>query len=534
MFVKIFFIAAIVAMFGCSDDDGGDGTSMAFTVTSADTECSKLENEVVVPYEGKTYTFNVEAASDVAWTVALEDVVGDWLTLKSAGSYQGNGQAIVEAAVNTANAKQNSGTLVFSSADKKTAVRFVFSQEGKFVQKEFVCPLKDEKGLLDIEKCKLESEDMVLLWHKSFGEKPTAFDPEDLLKDMQEGFDFMIDVAGFANRTTSSVNKYKLIGLVRNDNEGGGITYNKNPVPVFELGVPGAKAKNKYGYNSLMLHELSHSFQFMAINDGAPNWHGRLAEMTSQWSLLKKYPDWGDLEYNHLKAFLEHTYREFLCEENQYHSPYVLEYWERKHDKIVSRIWKENIEEDNNDPVVTYKRLVHMTSQRDFNDEMFDACRRFVTWDIPRIEEAYSKYANQHVCKVKRISSGYYQAAPEYCPENYGYNAIRLDVPAAGTTVKLKFMGKTNLSGFTVNMSQWAGWRYGFVAYTKDGERVYSDTWSEKEATKEFTVPENTACLWLVVMGAPNFHIKYEKGRTYQWPYEFTLAGTQVYKDFIK
>jgi hypothetical protein len=47
------------------------------------------------------------------------------------------------------------------------------------------------------------------------------------------------------------------------------------------------------------------------------------------------------------------------------------------------------------DPVMTYKRLAGIT-QEQFNDEIFDAARRFVTWDMPRIEKVAARYANQH------------------------------------------------------------------------------------------------------------------------------------------
>ncbi len=60
-----------------------------------------------------------------------------------------------------------------------------------------------------------------------------------------------------------------------------------------------------------------------------------------------------------------------MHEDNQYHSPYVLEFWEYKHPMMVSELWEGNIEKDNQDPVQTYKRLNNLT-QEQFNDEMFE------------------------------------------------------------------------------------------------------------------------------------------------------------------
>ena len=79
------------------------------------------------------------------------------------------------------------------------------------------------------------------------------------------------------------------------------------------------------------------------------------------------------------------THLAFLHEDNQYHSPYVLEYWSNKHGvEFIGKMWREV--KRGEDPVMTYKRLTSI-DQDQFNDEMFDAARRFVTWDMPRIEK---------------------------------------------------------------------------------------------------------------------------------------------------
>ena len=81
---------------------------------------------------------------------------------------------------------------------------------------------------------------------------------------------------------------------------------------------------------------------------------------------------------------------------------------------------------------MTYKRLTDIT-QEQFNDEMFDACRRFVTWDMPRIEKVAARYANQHTTSLNAKDDGWYQIAVDKCPQNYGYNAIKLKVPPRRT-----------------------------------------------------------------------------------------------------
>ena len=44
--------------------------------------------------------------------------------------------------------------------------------------------------------------------------------------------------------------------------------------------------------------------------------------------------------------------------------------------------------EKGEDAVMAYKRLTGM-SQQQFNDEIFDAYRRFITWDLQRVEKAF-------------------------------------------------------------------------------------------------------------------------------------------------
>ena len=45
-------------------------------------------------------------------------------------------------------------------------------------------------------------------------------------------------------------------------------------------------------------------------------------------------------------------------------------------------------------------------------------------------------------------SDGWYRISPEKCPQNYGYNAIQLEVPAAGTSVQLEFEGLVGAEGY--------------------------------------------------------------------------------------
>ena len=183
----------------------------------------------------------------------------------------------------------------------------------------------------------------------------------------------------------------------------------------------------------------------------------------------------------------------------------MLEYWSEKHGvEFIGKMWAQVHRGE--DPVMTYKRLTGI-NQDQFNDEIFDASRHFVTWDLPRIRAVAARYANQHTTSLtKGPEDGWYQIATNFCIQNYGYNAIKLDVPAANTKVSIDFKGILDAPGYHVVRPELAGWRYGFLAYKDDGTRVYGDAWSQSPGTGEFTVPADTKFLWLVVSGAPTEH----------------------------
>ena len=183
-----------------------------------------------------------------------------------------------------------------------------------------------------------------------------------------------------------------------------------------------------------LAHELGHSFQYLTGADGHFGFKngGSIWEMTSQWMLWQVYPNWIEFENYHLQAFLDNTYRAFLHEENMYHSPFVLEYWSNKHGKtFIGELWRNS--KKGEDPVLTYQRLTNI-DQKTFNDEIFDAYRRFLTWDMPRIEEVSSKYANIHHTKLDEIEDDWFRISVKEAPQNYGYNAISLEVPTSGSS----------------------------------------------------------------------------------------------------
>lgn len=377
------------------------------------------------------------------------------------------------------------------------------------------------------------SANFVLFWANEYGDDPMAnsvagcrFNADEVLREADRFYDFYVETLKWVDPDKSLATKYKFLFFVIGDNGGtafGGSIDNK----VGAFWSPATRIhRAPYG---VVAHELGHSFQALSRADGAASFSGgSIGEMTSQFMLWQVYPEWQTFENYHLNDFMKTTHLAFLHPDNQYHTCYPLEYWSFRHGvEFIGKMWREVRRGE--DPVMTYQRLTKINQDR-FNDEMFDACRRFVTWDLPRVEKVAARYADQHVTSVIRTPDHWFRIAADKVPQNYGYNAIKLKVPAANTNVALDFKGIAGAEGFGKTQLDKAGWRYGFLAHKDDGSRVYGNIFSKSEGRVEFTVPASTKFLWLVVMGAPSEHWMRAGGRganaSEQWPYEFKLTGT--------
>ena len=99
-------------------------------------------------------------------------------------------------------------------------------------------------------------------------------------------------------------------------------------------------------------------------------------------------------------------------------------------------------------------------------------------------------------------------------------------VPHPGNTVTITLHGEPGGEGYNAVHTEKAGWRYGFVAVTKDGTSVYGQMKSDAVGTVSYTAPKDVSPekLWLVVMGAPTEHWMNEEGGTdAQWPYSIKV-----------
>jgi len=378
-----------------------------------------------------------------------------------------------------------------------------------------------------------QSANFVMYWSKEYGDNPMAnqdiskrFDIKRLLIESERFYAYYAKTLKVIIEGRSISDKHKIIFLITGGENNTAYAWGGED-KVGILWTPASRInKEPYG---VIAHELGHVFQFFAnIDHNKTSFNGTINEMGAQYLLWQVYPEWTTFENFHLKDFVKNSYKAFLHPDNAYHSPFLLEYWSEKHGKhFYGKMLREV--EKNEDPVETYKRITQI-NQDQFNNEVFEAASKFVTWDLKRIEQTTKQYANQHSTILKPMADSWYRISSENCPENYGYNAIKLNIPKVGNMITAQLRGIVGTEGFTNSNPSNAGWHFGFVAYNKDGTRFYGKIQSENEQLIPFKVPEETTNLWLVVSGAPKNHNKLKRNSESQdqWPYEVKVNGAEL------
>ena len=287
------------------------------------------------------------------------------------------------------------------------------------------------------------SDNLVLFWAKEYGDDPEAnavqnrrFNPDTALKECERFYDYYTDTLKWVDKEKSLAAKYKFLIFVIGGNGGtafGGSIDNK----IGALWTPATRI-NRQPYG-VIAHELGHSFQAIGRADGAASFTGgSIHEMTSQYMLWQVYPEWMTFENYHLNDFHEGHAPGLSASKTTNITPPTCSNTGPTSMASNSSASCGAKYERGEDPVMTYKRLTSIT-QEQFNDEIFDAARRFVTWDMPRIEKVAARYANQHTTSLTKADDGWYQIAADKCPQNYGYNAIKLKGSARGDQNHARF-----------------------------------------------------------------------------------------------
>jgi hypothetical protein len=395
-----------------------------------------------------------------------------------------------------------------------------------------------------------QSEHFIVFWGKDYDEygkvTPTNYpnaayrvNIDDLLAKAEEFYDMNVNTLKFVTPGASKTDDYKMMIFVLYQTEwlATGSGYDNT------IGALWVSPNTCQPVGSTIAHEIGHSFQYQVYSDHGGNSGWRYGfgengsggnafwEQTAQWQSYQSYPAEAFTSYN-FGVYIDNCFHSTFHEWQRYASYFIHYYWAEKHGiDFIGKLWQQAGATGQEDPAQAYMRITGI-SVAAYNDEQFDFARKMVTWDLDAIRENGTPYIGSHTCKMDKVED-YWQIAASNCPENHGYNVIRLNVPAEGSTVTADFTGIAGAAGYNAINVQSAGWRYGYVALQNDGTRVYSEMFSANTGTASFTCPANCKDLWFVVSGAPTSYWKHawdeEAGNDEQWPYKVKFTNTNLF-----
>ena len=417
-----------------------------------------------------------------------------------------------------------------------------------------------------------ESEHFVLFWQKGLnlqsngnltgGASGSVCNVNTLLANAEKIWKVYVEELGFLEPGNSVTDKVKIEMFIVNQSDwradGSGVD---GTIWTAGTGTTLTSSGTKTGIfhcnpwaasdNVTVAHEIGHTFQYLVSADlgymhglnyvlGENSNGNEWWEDCANWQAHKVYPDrqfasnWGNNQESH--------HLNIIHENARYNNCYYQDWWCQKHGPTtIGRIWRESINPE--DPVQAYMRLFGLNEQT-FADEQFEGYAHIASMDIDiwktygqnligseqqRLKEVPASIVEKHL----NGETNWWIVDANYCPQNYGYNANPLKVPAAGTVVKARFKGLAGAEGYRVINVDRAGWRYGLVAYSSDGKRTYGEMGRNAEGEVSITVPENCKYLWFVVMGAPTKYWVHSwndnDADDEQWPYAVRFEGSDPY-----
>ena len=315
---------------------------------------------------------------------------------------------------------------------------------------------------------------------------------------------------------------------------------------------------------STIAHEIGHSFQYQvyadAIANGAPDdfstgWRYEIGqgcgfwEQCAQWQAYQSYCEQAFTTVN-FTEFVNNCHRHFTHEHQRYASYFLMWYWAYKHGvQEIGELWRESQKPE--DPIETYQRK-HGLSVEELNDELYDYAARCVSWDFPveatnlyegqmtGVTATVSDFGKDYVGKIGWASeydsaTGFYAVDVSRAPEATGFNHIRLNVPAEGKSISVRFEPLVGDARYhSVSDPSLAQWRVGFVALMQDGSREYSEPAVVREAADiSYTVPSGCKKLYMVVAATPTQYMQHlwdeDDDNDEHWPYQVKFTGTDLF-----
>ena len=417
-----------------------------------------------------------------------------------------------------------------------------------------------------------ESEHFIIFWEKGLtkqsngnltgGASGSVCNVNTLLNNAEKIWKVYVEELGFLEPGNSITDNVKIEMYVVNQSDwradGSGVD---GTIYVAGSGSTTTSKSHKTGIfhcnpwaasdNVTVAHEIGHTFQYLVSADLGSN-HGLNYVLTegneysygnewwedcANWQAHKVYPaqqfstNWGNNQNSH--------HLNILHENARYNNCYYQDWWCQVHGlNTVGRVWREATRPE--DPIKAYMRIFGLNEDT-FADEQYQGYAHIASMDIDRWQTYGQGLIGSEQQRLQEVpativdkylegDASWWIVNPEYCPQNYGYNANPLKIPVAGTVVTAHFKGLAGADGYRKINTNRAGWRYGFVAYSKDGTRTYGEMGKEKEGEVSITVPEDCQYLWLVVMGAPTTYWTHSwndnDADDEQWPYAVKFEGT--------
>lgn len=396
----------------------------------------------------------------------------------------------------------------------------------------------------------MQSKHWILFWEAGYGKDAPSAVP-GILDNADRIFELYANSLEFItiNKGTSKTDTYKMIIRLRHTTEweasGSGID---DKIGLLTLSNGAHTSRG----GQTVAHEIGHCFQYQTHCDNG-NWNGWMYnwgastlnvfwEMCAQWQAYKYYPAM-QFDNEWLWNTINGMHRHPLSVHLRYNNYFIQDYFCHKHGiGFLGTLW--NKSQYPEDPLQAYMRLT-MTGNDDekldqLNNEMWEYGARMTTFDIDPIRDygaARINYRSQTA--LTEDSEGFWSPEAGNCIENFGNNAIRLNVPSGTKTVYAELIGEAGKDGYTTYNKTKAGWKFGFVALLNNGERVYGDiataTYDTPHKYIAFDSPSGCTYLWLVVSGAPTAYWTRdwlswdEESIAEQWPYRVKLHQTNVY-----
>lgn len=263
-------------------------------------------------------------------------------------------------------------------------------------------------------------------------------------------------------------------------------------------------------------------------------------EMCAQWQAYKFYPRMQFNDNEWLWNTLNNLHKNPFCEEFRYNNFFIQDYMVQRHGwDFIGRLWNES--QNPEDPFQAYMRMTMSgtTKQKlsQLGDEMWEYGARMATFDFDHLRDlGAATIGVRNQTAMTQQKDKYWLVNESDCPENYGHNAIKLNVPTNEKLLVAEFAGLADTTGYRGYNTRYAGWKVGFVALKNDGTRIYGDvvtaTRENPNAQVEFLCPAGCKYVWLVVSGAPtSYWCRGWDGSTAndeQWPYKVRFYNTNL------